>query len=241
MDTPILIYFSLHLETICLVSVAFSQDFIFLSRCSFPLSLILHIFWWDRGYMAPEYLVRGQLTEKADVFSFGVLVLEIVCGRRNNAFIDDCGSLLQTVRPASYKRFLAFKLFGYVGIISFSPQVWQLYRTSRLAEAADPCLRAKFPEKEVSDVLQIGLLCTQASVALRPSMDEIIQLLTDKDCEIPIPKQPPFLSANVLEPSSSIKSYSMNSLGSNAARKTEASYTSTESSSMDSSDVLSRS
>lgn len=167
------------------------------------------------GYMAPEYLVRGQLTEKADVFSFGVLVLEIVCGRRNNAFIDDSGSLLQTV--------------------------WQLYRTSRLTEAADPCLRDKFPEKEVSDVLQIGLLCTQASVALRPSMDEIIQLLTDKDCEIPIPKQPPFLSANVLEPSSSIKSYSMNSLGSNAARKTEASYTSTESSSMDSSDVLSRS
>lgn len=90
-------------------------------------------------------------------------------------------------------------------------------------------------------MLQIGLLCTQASAALRPSMDEIIQLLTDKDCEIPIPKQPPFLSANVLEPSSSIKSYSMNSLGSmNAARKTEASYSSTESSSRDSSDVLSR-
>lgn len=50
--------------------------------------------------MAPEYLVRGQLTEKADVFSFGVLVLEIVSGRRNNAFIEDSGSLLQTVRLA---------------------------------------------------------------------------------------------------------------------------------------------
>lgn len=48
--------------------------------------------------MAPEYLVRGQLTEKADVFSFGVLVLEIVCGRRNNSFIEDSSSLLQTVR-----------------------------------------------------------------------------------------------------------------------------------------------
>lgn len=48
--------------------------------------------------MAPEYLVRGQLTEKADVFSFGVLVLEIVCGRRNNSFNEDSSSLLQTVR-----------------------------------------------------------------------------------------------------------------------------------------------
>ena len=55
--------------------------------------------------MAPEYLVRGQLTEKADVYSFGVLVLEIVCGRRNNAFIEDSGSLLQTVRTGSFISF----------------------------------------------------------------------------------------------------------------------------------------
>lgn len=48
--------------------------------------------------MAPEYLVRGQLTEKADVYSFGVLVLEIVCGRKNCVFIQDSGSLLQRVR-----------------------------------------------------------------------------------------------------------------------------------------------
>lgn len=47
--------------------------------------------------MAPEYLVRGQLTEKADVYSFGVLVFEIVCGRKNIAFADDAGSLIQTV------------------------------------------------------------------------------------------------------------------------------------------------
>ncbi|KAM7509148.1 hypothetical protein LguiA_019601 [Lonicera macranthoides] len=50
------------------------------------------------GYMAPEYLVRGQLTEKADVYSYGVLVLEIVCGRKNNAFIEDSGSLVQMVK-----------------------------------------------------------------------------------------------------------------------------------------------
>lgn len=47
--------------------------------------------------MAPEYLVRGQLTEKADVYSFGVLVLEIICGKKNNVFMQESGSILQKV------------------------------------------------------------------------------------------------------------------------------------------------
>ncbi|GFZ17447.1 cysteine-rich RLK (RECEPTOR-like protein kinase) 42 [Actinidia rufa] len=49
------------------------------------------------GYMAPEYLLRGQLTEKADVYAFGVLVLEIGCGKKNNTFTHDSGSVLQNV------------------------------------------------------------------------------------------------------------------------------------------------
>jgi len=36
-----------------------------------------------RGYLAPEYAIRGQLTRKADIYSFGVLLLEIVSGRSN--------------------------------------------------------------------------------------------------------------------------------------------------------------
>lgn len=51
--------------------------------------------------MAPEYLIRGQLTEKADVYSFGILVLEIVSGRRNSTFAEYSSPLLQTVRHNS--------------------------------------------------------------------------------------------------------------------------------------------
>lgn len=36
------------------------------------------------GYMAPEYIVHGQLTERADIYSYGVLVLEIITGRKNH-------------------------------------------------------------------------------------------------------------------------------------------------------------
>lgn len=51
----------------------------------------------NRGYMAPEYVVRGKLTEKADVYSFGVLMIEVITGKRNNAFVQEAGSILQTV------------------------------------------------------------------------------------------------------------------------------------------------
>ena len=47
--------------------------------------------------MAPEYLLRGQLTEKADVYAFGVLALEIGYGKKNNTFTHDSGSVLQNV------------------------------------------------------------------------------------------------------------------------------------------------
>lgn len=56
--------------------------------------------------MAPEYLVKGQLTEKADVYSYAALVLEIVCGRKNISLAeDDSGSLLQTVRINVVRKF----------------------------------------------------------------------------------------------------------------------------------------
>ncbi|XP_031115968.1 cysteine-rich receptor-like protein kinase 42 [Ipomoea triloba] len=160
------------------------------------------------GYMAPEYLVRGQLTEKADVYSFGVLVLEIVSGRKSNAFADDSGSLLQTV--------------------------WRLYRTDRSSEVVDPSLEGDFNANEASKVVQVGLLCCQAIPALRPSMPEVVEMLTINDREIPEPTQPPFINSSVLAGGSmsSIKTLVSSALN----RQDGSSYTSTtdQSSSMQS-------
>lgn len=51
--------------------------------------------------MAPEYLVRGQLTDKADVYAFGVMVLEIVCGKKKRVFVEGSSSVLYSVRLIS--------------------------------------------------------------------------------------------------------------------------------------------
>ncbi|KAF5450267.1 hypothetical protein F2P56_030633 [Juglans regia] len=125
------------------------------------------------GYMAPEYVVRGKLTEKADVYSFGVLVIEVVCGKRNNAFSQSSYSLLQ--------------------------MVWNLNGTGRLSEAVDRDLEGMFQEEEASRLLKIGLLCVQASAELRPSMSTVVEMLTDDSHEISQPTQPPFLNSSIAE------------------------------------------
>ncbi|EEF34454.1 cysteine-rich receptor-like protein kinase 3 [Ricinus communis] len=119
------------------------------------------------GYMAPEYIVRGKLTEKADVYSFGVLLIEVVSGKRNNSFVQDSGSILQ--------------------------MVWNLYGTGRLWEAVDPVLAGNFQEEEASRLLQVGLLCVQASAELRPAMSVAVKMLSGIH-ELSQPTQPPFLN-----------------------------------------------
>lgn len=68
----------------CKISIM-SIDMLFFYHFKLPSTLchLLLLLFSSRGYLAPEYAVRGQLTRKADVYSFGVLLVEIVSGRCN--------------------------------------------------------------------------------------------------------------------------------------------------------------
>ena len=72
--------------------------------------------------------------------------------------------------------------------------------SNRLSEAVNPALEGSYLGADASRVLQIGLLCTQASAELRPSMSIVVKMLT-ANISIPSPTQPPFLSSNVEIPS----------------------------------------
>lgn len=105
------------------------------------------------GYLAPEYAMRGHLTEKADVFGFGVVALEIVCGRPNT------DTSMETNK------------------IYLLEWAWNLYETNKSLDLVDPTL-SKYDENEVLRMIRVALLCTQASPMMRPSMSRVISMLT---------------------------------------------------------------
>ncbi|XP_052177926.1 probable LRR receptor-like serine/threonine-protein kinase At1g56140 isoform X2 [Diospyros lotus] len=104
------------------------------------------------GYLAPEYAMRGHLTEKADVFGFGVVALEIVSGRPNSDSSLD-----------------AEKIY----LLEWA---WHLHENNREVELADANL-SEFGEEEVKRVIGVALLCTQTSPSLRPSMSRAVAML----------------------------------------------------------------
>ncbi|KAG8085009.1 hypothetical protein GUJ93_ZPchr0010g7405 [Zizania palustris] len=111
------------------------------------------------GYLAPEYAMRGRLTEKADVFAFGVVVLETVAGRSNTDNSLDKSKI---------------HLFEWA---------WDLYEKEQALRIVDPRLE-EFNEDEAFRFIRVALLCTQGSPHQRPAMSKVVAMLTG-EAEVP--------------------------------------------------------
>lgn len=118
------------------------------------------------GYLAPETAMSGTASTKSDVFSFGVVALEIACGRR------------------------ALDRMGQLDLSSCSPLVewvWDLYGKGCILDAADNILDGEFDVKEMRQLMVVGLWCSNPDHKKRPKIRQVLQTLK---FEAPLPTLP---------------------------------------------------
>ncbi|EOA34036.1 hypothetical protein CARUB_v10021536mg [Capsella rubella] len=119
------------------------------------------------GYMSPEYAWTGVFSEKTDIYSFGVLLLEIISGEKISRFSYGVEG----------KALLAY--------------VWESWCETRGVNLLDKALADSWHPSEVGRCVQIGLLCVQHQPADRPNTLELLSMLTTTS-DLPLPKQPTF-------------------------------------------------
>ncbi|CAL5393115.1 unnamed protein product [Camellia sinensis] len=128
------------------------------------------------GYMSPEYAIEGLFSVKSDIFSFGVLILEVVSGQRNRGFCHPSHDL---------------NLLGHA---------WRLYKEGKATELIDVQLRNSCNLTEVLRSIHVGLLCVQQRPEDRPSMESVVWMFGREGALTHQPKHPGFFTErNLLE------------------------------------------
>uniref|UniRef100_A0A803PA77 Receptor-like serine/threonine-protein kinase n=1 Tax=Cannabis sativa TaxID=3483 RepID=A0A803PA77_CANSA len=122
------------------------------------------------GYMAPEYAFDGLFSIKSDVFSFGILLLEIISGKRSRGYYYENNGLT---------------LIGFA---------WTLMKEGKANKLIDKCLRDSYENSEEAlRCIHIGLLCVQQSPIDRPNMSSVVVMLSGESV-LPQPKPPGYFS-----------------------------------------------
>uniref|UniRef100_M1AFU7 Receptor ser thr protein kinase n=1 Tax=Solanum tuberosum TaxID=4113 RepID=M1AFU7_SOLTU len=130
------------------------------------------------GYLAPEYALFGQLTKKADVYSFGVLVLEIISGRSSSKSAFGVELLVLVEWVGLYFQLYDLQDSSVISILKvYALQVWKLREEGQLLEIIDPEL-TEYPETELLRFIKVALFCTQAAPTQRPNMKQVIEMLS---------------------------------------------------------------
>ncbi|XP_042486336.1 L-type lectin-domain containing receptor kinase IV.2-like [Macadamia integrifolia] len=124
------------------------------------------------GYLAPEFARTGKVNPSVDVFAFGVLLLEVACGRRpiEAQASEECLELVECVISS--------------------------WNSGAILEAVDPKLEMNYEVEEMEKVLKLGLLCSQSDPTARPCMRQVVRYL---EGEIPLPELPSLTSESIGE------------------------------------------
>ncbi|CAN1234079.1 Probable LRR receptor-like serine/threonine-protein kinase RKF3 [Linum perenne] len=127
------------------------------------------------GYLAPEYALYGQLTERSDVYSYGVLLLELLSGRKALIRID-AGDGLDTSQPCLV-----------------ADWAWSLAREGRALDVVEDGLPEQGPDDVLERYVMVAILCSHPELHARPTMEQVVKML-EAEMVIPtIPNRPKFM------------------------------------------------
>ncbi|WCJ31516.1 G-type lectin S-receptor-like serine/threonine-protein kinase B120 [Euphorbia peplus] len=122
------------------------------------------------GYMSPEYASKGIVSNKSDVFGYGILVLEILSGKKNN-----------------------FRTANSLNLLIY---VWDLWNSNKALDLIDPTISES--STNIKRYIDIALLCVQENDNERPTMTDVVLYLGNEAMDLPTPKEPAFAKARAL-------------------------------------------
>ena len=156
------------------------------------------------GYMSPEYAMQGRFSEKSDVFSFGVLLLEIVSGRKNSSFYHEeyftllgYVSTIYILHHLSHVKLhdcLPVNIVGlkFTFMVCEYFQAWKLWKEDNMKTLIDGSMLEACFQEEILRCIHVGLLCVQELAKDRPSVSTVVGMICSEIAHLPPPKQPAF-------------------------------------------------
>ncbi|XP_071926062.1 cysteine-rich receptor-like protein kinase 10 [Coffea arabica] len=138
------------------------------------------------GYMAPEYALHGLFSVKSDVFSFGVLALEILSGKKNSQFY-------QAHRGDDLSNQFHYHHLQYM------LQDWSQWRDGTPLALIDPTIGDTYARNEVIQSIHIGLLCVQDKIEQRPTMASVVLMLNSYSVTLPAPNPPAYFGQSGIQ------------------------------------------
>ncbi|KAK7410582.1 hypothetical protein VNO78_01476 [Psophocarpus tetragonolobus] len=126
-----------------------------------------------RGYLAPEWLTNSSITEKTDVYSFGMVLLELVSGRKNCYFRSRSHSMDNDSNSGGGHSSTS----SITGLVYFPLFALEMHEQGSYLELADPRLEGRVTYKEVEKLIRIALCCVHEEPPLRPNMVAVVGML----------------------------------------------------------------